>query len=176
MAYQMTGGVYVESVSIEAQIDEMHRILLSYNFQDPRQDNLKLVHQVVDIFDKIANKGNLEREKPDRVMFEQIRNYVTANLLYEQLSPTTICNSFFISQSTLLRMFEKNVGITPAKYIVLQRIEYAKRLLLSTDYTIERISELLSFSGERSFYKVFRKVVGEAPTAWRKENQEKAQE
>ena len=45
MAYQMTGGVYVEPVSIEAQIDEMHRILLSYNFQDPRKDNLPLRHQ-----------------------------------------------------------------------------------------------------------------------------------
>ena len=151
MAYQMTGGVYVEPVSIEAQIDEMHRILLSYNFQDSRKDNLKLMHQVV----------------------EQIRNYVTANLLYEQLSPTTICNSFFISSSTLLRMFEKNVGITPAKYIVLQRIEYAKQLLLSTDYTVDRISGFLFFSGSRHFYKVFRETVGMAPTEWRKKNLKK---
>lgn len=176
MAYQMTGGVYVEPVSIEAQIDEMHRILLSYNFQDPRKDNLKLMHQVVDIFDKIANTGNVAREKPDRAMFEQIRNYVTANLLYEQLNPTIICNSFFISPSTLLRMFEKNVGITPAKYIVLQRIEYAKRLLSSTDYTVDRISGLLSFSSSRHFYKVFRETVGMAPTVWRKENLKKARE
>ena len=173
MAYQMTGGVYVEPVSIEAQIDEMHRILLSYNFQDPRKDNLKLMHQVVDIFDKIANTGNVAREKPDRAKFEQIRNYVTANLLYEQLSPTTICNSFFISSSTLLRMFEKNVGITPAKYIVLQRIEYAKQLLLSTDYTVDRISGFLFFSGSRHFYKVFRETVGMAPTEWRKKNLKK---
>lgn len=176
MAYQMTGGVYVEPVSIEAQIDEMHRILLSYNFQDPRKDNLKLMHQVVDIFDKIANTGNVAREKPDRAMFEQIRNYVTANLLYEQLNPTVICNSFFISPSTLLRMFEKNVGITPAKYIVLQRIEYAKRLLSSTDYTVDRISGLLFFSSSRHFYKVFRETVGMAPTVWRKENLKKARE
>ena len=173
MAYQMMGGVYVEPVSIEAQIDEMHRILLSYNFQDPRKDNLKLMHQVVDIFDKMNYTRNAEREKPDRVMFEQIRNYVTANLLYEQLSPTTICNSFFISSSTLLRMFEKNVGITPAKYIVLQRIEYAKQLLLSTDYTVDRISGFLFFSGSRHFYKVFRETVGMAPTEWRKKNLKK---
>ena len=173
MAYQMTGGVYVEPVSIEAQIDEMHRILLSYNFQDSRKDNLKLMHQVVDIFDKIANTGNVAREKPDRAMFEQIRNYVTANLLYEQLNPTVICNSFFISPSTLLRMFEKNVGITPAKYIVLQRIEYAKRLLSSTDYTVDRISGLLFFSSSRHFYKVFRETVGMAPTEWRKKNLKK---
>lgn len=173
MAYQMTGGVYVEPVSIEAQIDEMHRILLSYNFQDSRKDNLKLMHQVVDIFDKMNYTRNAEREKPDRVTFEQIRNYVTANLLYEQLSPTTICNSFFISSSTLLRMFEKNVGITPAKYIVLQRIEYAKQLLLSTDYTVDRISGFLFFSGSRHFYKVFRETVGMAPTEWRKKNLKK---
>lgn len=173
LAYQMTGGVYVESVSIEAQIDEMHRILLNYNFQDSRQDNLRLMHQLVDIFDKMNYTRNAEREKPDHVMFEQIRNYVTANLLYEQLSPTTICNSFFISSSTLLRMFEKNVGITPAKYIVLQRIEYAKQLLLSTDYTVDRISGFLFFSGSRHFYKVFRETVGMAPTEWRKKNLKK---
>ena len=171
--YQMTGGVYVESVSIEAQIDEMHRILLNYNFQDSRQDNLRLMHQLVDIFDKMNYTRNAEREKPDRVMFEQIRNYVTANLLYEQLSPTTICNSFFISSSTLLRMFEKNVGIPPAKYIVLQRIEYAKQLLLSTDYTVDRIAGFLFFSSSRHFYKVFRETVGMAPTEWRKKNLKK---
>ncbi len=173
LAYQMTGGVYVESVSIEAQIDEMHRILLNYNFQDPRQDNLRLMHLLVDIFDKMNYTRNAEREKPDRVMFEQIRNYVTANLLYEQLSPTAICNSFFISSSTLLRMFEKNVGISPAKYIVRQRIEYAKQLLLSTDYTVDRISGFLFFSSSRHFYKVFRETVGMAPTEWRKKNLKK---
>ena len=122
------------------------------------------------------NTGNVAREKPDRAMFEQIRNYVTANLLYEQLNPTVICNSFFISPSTLLRMFEKNVGITPAKYIVLQRIEYAKQLLSSTDYTVDRISGLLFFSSSRHFYKVFRETVGMAPTVWRKENLKKARE
>lgn len=175
-AYQMTGGVYVEPVSIEAQLDEIHRILLDYNFQDPRQDNLRLMHQLVDIFDKINYTRNAEREKPDRVMFEQIRDYVTANLLYEQLTPTAICNSFFISRSTLLRMFEKNVGVPPAKYIVLQRIEYAKQLLLSTDYTVDRISAVLFFSSSRHFYKVFRETVGMAPTAWRKENLKNAKE
>ena len=174
MAYQMTGGVYVEPVSIEAQIDEMHRVLLEYHFQDPRQDNLRLMHLLVDIFDKMNYTRNAEREKPEKVVFEQILNYITANLLYEHLSPTSICNSFFISSSTLLRMFDKNVGTTPARYIMLQRIEYAKQLLLSTDYTIDRIAGILSFTDSRHFYKVFRKEVGMAPTVWKTENLKKS--
>lgn len=174
MAYQMGSGVYVEPVSIEAQIDEMHRILLDYHFQDPRQDNLLLMHQLVDIFDKMNYAtARSAREKPERVIFEQIRNYVTANLLYENLSPTTICDSFFISPSTLLRMFRKNVGVTPAKYIVQQRIEYAKQLLLSTDYTVDRISTALFFSSSRHFYKVFHETVGVAPTTWKREQLKK---
>lgn len=173
MTYQMTEGVYVEHVSIEAQLDEMHRILLDYSMREPQADNLKLMHQLVDAMDKLDRGRRIKREKPERVMFDQILAYVSANLLFEQLSPSAICDSFFISPSTLLRMFRKELGVTPARYIVLQRIEYAKQLLLSTDYSMDRIASMLLFSGERHFYKVFREAVGVAPTVWRRENLQK---
>ena len=55
----------------------------------------------------------------------------------------------------------------------IEKIEYAKQLLLSTDYTVDRISGFLFFSGSRHFYKVFRETVGMAPTEWRKKNLKK---
>jgi YesN/AraC family two-component response regulator len=46
------------------------------------------------------------------------------------------------------------------KNLNLLRIEYAKRYLCLTDYSIEKISEMTGFSCSRILYKLFKKYVG----------------
>lgn len=168
-AYGMTETVYVVHLDTEELIDEMHRILMDYDFKNPQADNFRLMKQLLIFFERMNLAfETIQNKKPERVAFEQIAEYISANLLYESLTPGSVCMSFYISERTLSRLFEKNVGIPPAKYIMLQRVEYSKRLLTTTKLSVEKISEMLYFSGSRHYRQVFTKYCGMPPTEWRK--------
>jgi AraC-like DNA-binding protein len=53
------------------------------------------------------------------------------------------------------------------KNLNLMRIEYAKRYLCVTDYSIEKISEIIGFSCSRTLYKLFKKYEGIAISQYR---------
>lgn len=167
--YKMDEDVYVVPISIEPQLEKIIEILMRNDSKEPRLSKLEIMHLILDIFEKINMQRDLEQKKVDRVDFRQILDYIEMNLLYDRLSPDVICSSFFMSRSTLLRLFDKNVGTTPKHYIVLQRIEYAKQLLLG-GISVERIANILHFSDSQHFRRVFRQVCGCSPTQWRNDH------
>ncbi len=166
-AYNMTEPVYIAHLNTEDQMDEIHSVLLDYNFRDSRSDDFRIMKQLLKIYERM-HLALEEKGKPDRATFHQIAEYISANLLYESLTPKRICMNFYISDRTLIRMFVNQIGISPAKYITLQRVEYAKQLLLTTNCSIEEISKMLHFSDARYFRYVFSKYCGMTPTEWRK--------
>jgi AraC-like DNA-binding protein len=58
------------------------------------------------------------------------------------------------------RAYMKMFNTSVMRNLNLLRIEYAKRYLSLTDYSIEKISELTGFSCSRTLYKLFKKYVG----------------
>lgn len=65
------------------------------------------------------------------------------------------------------KKFNKEMGIKVTDYIKQARIEYAKVALLTTNQSIQEISDSLQFGSRNYFSKVFRAVVGVTPAAYR---------
>lgn len=63
--------------------------------------------------------------------------------------------------------FKEEVGITPAEYITLQKLEYAKKKLVETDISITDLAYLLGFSSSNYFCSVFKKIVACTPKNYR---------
>lgn len=74
-----------------------------------------------------------------------------------------------ISTSGLYSIFRTRMKCTPIEYKHYIQCENAKALLRQTDYDIETVSELLSFSSSSYFRKVFFKVTGKTPSQIRRE-------
>ncbi|MCI9297060.1 MAG: helix-turn-helix transcriptional regulator [Lachnospiraceae bacterium] len=64
--------------------------------------------------------------------------------------------------------FKNEVGITPAEYISLQKLEYAKKKLLETDISITDLAYSLGFSSSNYFSSVFKKYHDCTPKDYRK--------
>ncbi len=168
--YNMVDKVYVAELDSEEIMDEIHEIMKSYDVADPKEDNARLMQLIMGVIGRMNDIFERDK-KSEKVNFQQILGYIANNLRYESLSPASICHSFFISERTLTRMFAKNLGISPAKYILLQRTEMGKKMLAETDMTVDRISAILHFSGTRHFRRVFEEYCGMTPSEWRKQNQ-----
>jgi AraC-like DNA-binding protein len=66
------------------------------------------------------------------------------------------------------RVFRASFGEPPLQYIGRRRIERAQRLMLSTDTSLSQIAFDCGFSDQAHFSRVFRRVAGDAPRAWRR--------
>ena len=64
--------------------------------------------------------------------------------------------------------FRKSVGESPHEYIIRRRMERAQGLMLSTDKPLSEIAAECGFADQPHFTRLFSRVVGESPAAWRR--------
>jgi AraC family transcriptional regulator len=64
--------------------------------------------------------------------------------------------------------FRHSVGEAPHAYVIRRRIERAQGLMLSTEKTLIEIALECGLTDQPHFTRLFRKVVGESPAAWRR--------
>ncbi|MEM6460226.1 MAG: substrate-binding domain-containing protein [Planctomycetota bacterium] len=72
-----------------------------------------------------------------------------------------------LSRRALELRFKRGVGRTLQAYITAARIERAKRLLTETDYAMPVVAERSGFADAGYFATVFRRQVGQTPSAFR---------
>lgn len=89
----------------------------------------------------------------------------------EQIGLDDMARTSGISKFYLTREFEKEIGMTPGKYLTKVRLENAAKLLVfSTDINIETIAREAGFSCGNYFGKVFKKNTGVSPDEFRRRN------
>ncbi len=73
-----------------------------------------------------------------------------------------------VSPDYFTKMFRDSVGKTPIDYINAIRINFALRLLVSTDLSMSDIAEKVGFSNANYFHKIFKMQMGQSPLSYRK--------
>jgi AraC family transcriptional activator FtrA len=73
-----------------------------------------------------------------------------------------------MSRRTFVRHFQREKGMPPMRWVVLQRVIRARRLLETGDGTVERIAAETGFGTSANFRMIFRREVGVTPTAYRR--------
>ena len=109
-------------------------------------------------------KGGLSVRKLKSAM-----EYVSAHLA-EDISLNQIADEMGISPSHFAHQFRNSTGATPYQYLLQQRLERAKSLLVTTKLPIQNVSFLTGFTYPANFVRTFRQRVGQPPEAWRKEH------
>ena len=66
------------------------------------------------------------------------------------------------------RVFRGSFGETPLGYVTRQRVERAQRLMLSTGTPLSQIAFDCGFADQAHFSRLFRRVTGDTPRAWRR--------
>lgn len=88
----------------------------------------------------------------------------------EQLNTKDMEKKFFLTYKYMGTIFKKETGYTILNYHTLLRIESAKKMLVSTLYSIDEISRELGYSDPLYFSRVFKKTAGQSPLAYRKQH------
>jgi AraC family transcriptional regulator of arabinose operon len=89
--------------------------------------------------------------------------------LEEPMSNARLAEIALSSESRFIRRFREATGRTPARYVQERRLERASQLLVSTDYSIDRIAEASGFANRYYFTRVFTQRMGLPPGRYRSE-------
>ncbi len=86
----------------------------------------------------------------------------------EELSLELLSEQFFISSCYLSRKFKEIIGFTLVQYIQMTRVRRAQEALITTNTSIQRISEECGFSSFSQFNRVFSHFCSMPPLRFRK--------
>lgn len=146
---EMEEGEHDKSLDIKASIAEMIFTL----FIRLDKDNTSLYDDSV----------------PAKVIyFLQKNNRFTQKVPLDEIAQYVGYSKFYTSS-----MFHKQYGITIQDFIINQRIEYAKKLIIETDLSITEIVIESGFASTSNFYSKFIKYVGCSPLKFRKDHKQR---
>jgi AraC-like DNA-binding protein len=74
-----------------------------------------------------------------------------------------------LSTSHFARAFKISTGVSPLKWFIGLRIDLSRRTLTQSDISLVDVAGMYGISDQSRFSRVFRRVVGRSPGAWRRE-------
>ena len=101
-----------------------------------------------------AELGRLRAE-----IYANPKHKYTVSLLAERVN---------LSVSYFQHLYKEQFGVSPIADVINSRIEYAKYLLSSTDYSVKAIADELDYPSDIQFIQQFKSVCGISPAVYRK--------
>ena len=105
---------------------------------------------------------------PSKLLMK-VTNYVQHNLS-KPIDVEALADSMFISRTHLAAKFKQETGMTLTDFILIEKIEEAKRLLRYSDKSLSLIADYLGFSSQSHFTRAFKKYSGKTPREYRNLN------
>ena len=124
-----------------------------------RQDNLTLTAAAADR--RSSRECDLVRRYID--------DHFKENLTLDQLAALAHINKYH-----LVHTFRKEYNTSPISYQISRRIQESRMLLVSTDFNLSQIAQILGFSSLSYFSQSFRRLEGISPMEYRKRNRSAA--
>lgn len=161
----------VSHAAVEGGLDwELSLSLSDYYIQSVEEKNT--VKDILNLFTKMffdyADRVRIAKSGHSAAVVK-CKNYIFEHL-FDKISLSQLAEATGMNASYLSHLFKKEVGLTISDYILKERIEDAKKIILSSNKTLAEIYAPLGFIDQSHFTKVFKKFVGVTPKDYRLNN------
>jgi transcriptional regulator GlxA family with amidase domain len=96
----------------------------------------------------------------------ELQRWLPENL-GEDLGVELLARKAGMSLRTFARRFQRETGTTPAVFVEQLRVEQAKRLLVSSDLTVDAVATRVGFSEPAILHRAFTRRIGTTPSSYR---------
>ncbi len=129
--------------------------------------------QLNEIADALAKQGFelLDDQKKQTIVkiktiiIENIQNEIQNNTSFSELISSKLNKEY----SALSKLFSSTEGITIEQYIILQKIEKVKELIIYDELNLSEIAYKLGYSSVAHLSSQFKKVIGLSPSEFKKQ-------
>lgn len=160
----------VTRVAINSGADELKCYQISDAFiqhLDSHTDPGKIVTLLFSAAETMIQAVHDAKEvSENNLYFKRCREYIS-NHLNQKITVHHLADLCGLTPNYTSYIFKKLSGMTITDYVLAQRIQVAKRLLLGDEYSTAEIASFLGFSSQSYFIACFKKQVGETPRRWK---------
>lgn len=162
-AYGISGKFVFKNCNCLQHFYELKRLASTSNYSD------EICYKVSSIlFQILCILAESVQEKPHISQTgRDIKKYLD-NALFSNITIKQIAERLHLSTTQINREFYKYYRQNPYTYLLNNKINMAKRLLVSSDLNINEISDKLGFNDPHYFSRIFKKKVGISPTDYKK--------
>lgn len=142
------GEVTLNEKSSEVSIDQISEVLFANGFELIDDRKSRIINRIKTL---IIEFIHYDREKPKHINL--------SDLLASELGH---------DYSYLSHLFSSVEGITIEKYLIAQKIEKVKELLVYDEFSLSEISDQLGYSSVQHLSNQFKKITGLTPSHFKK--------
>lgn len=149
---------------------------IAYTLSDLYIQEIEEINEMKDLSDlnikmicDFADRVSEAKEHRYSKTINLCKGYILKHL-YEAVSLAELAKNVNLNANYLSELFRKEAGVTISEYIQREKIEEAKRLLVSTQYSLLDIASWLNFHDQSHFTRLFKKFEGITPKKYRDMN------
>lgn len=167
------GFYLIDFLSAESK-DKIERIfqLVHDEEKEKSASYLNMITFLVDSFLLVLARENvslLATDDKSSIYIKKADDYIKEHI-FDKITLDDLAQALCLNKYSLIKKFKAECGVTPARYIMEQKMRKACELISFSDYTIEEISDQLGFCSVSHFYQVYKRVTGSLPTKLRNKN------
>jgi AraC family transcriptional activator FtrA len=104
---------------------------------------------------------------PEDSSLARLLDWATEHM-HERITVADLAAASSVSPRTLSRRFEGELGVTPGRWLLTQRLDKARALLESGDHTVEAVARTVGLSSASNLRRRFVSHVSTTPSAYRR--------
>ena len=154
----MTADITEKIISLREDATLMHELLavLSRDTGEKRDNSLRDATMIMVL--QIARENarlNMREARSENHTMSAIVDYINGNLS-EMITVENIASHFGYSKDHIMKLFKIKYGVTMKKFINDRKLSTARRLLVTTDMSIDKISQAIGMESPELFQKYFK--------------------
>ncbi|MCG8572691.1 MAG: AraC family transcriptional regulator [Spirochaetes bacterium] len=159
-------NVYISA--IENMIDQVFENLKNRN---PGYE-LKIKGLFYIILSKFVEQNEIRAKNNSYQKVDYIENILEfiQNNYQRSITVNQMSQYLGINRSYFSNLFKKRIGTSVQDYLIKYRIDKAKELLITSEYSVAEISHFVGYKEYFTFYKIFKKLTGLSPKQYKNLN------
>lgn len=164
------GYIFLEMKFLNIAYYDVIRLLLSnalYSVRIKKADKKNDFLLETSEINRLLKKQNPTESKRNRITIKNLTDYLQKNIS-EKTNLDKIAEHFMVSRSYLSKKTKELTGCSVQELHEKMKIEQAKKMLLSDNFSIFDVTVALGFANQNYFSNVFKKNTGLSPSNWLK--------
>lgn len=151
-----------------AATHSLRKLLTLYKDRVPAPE-LRLSKYITDLLTDVIlcaeeSRGQAQQSAVVEESIRYISDHLDRDISVELLARQAMLSPFYFS-----RLFKRETGFTPHRYLVMVRLDYSRYLLRSSPLTVKEVAFRCGFNSESHFCTCFRQQLGMTPQKYRDE-------
>ncbi len=140
------------------KMDSVENMLVLFDIFKENKDEIQLLDSILDLISSSIDSNSLLKRSTNNEIVLSICEYIKKNAI-KKFNLDDLARSFHLSKYHLIRIFKKEMGVTPNQYYIQSKMRIIKSEVFKVKSKVD-LAANLNLADESHLHKMFKKQMG----------------